>query len=773
MNISYRWLSSILLVKASAEEVADRLSVSGLEVEHIEKWESLPGGLKGFVVGEVLTCEKHPDADRLKVTTVDVGGDNPLNIVCGAPNVAAGQKVVVATVGSTVTISGKDSFEIKKSKIRGQVSEGMICAEDEMGIGSSHDGILVLPEDTKIGTKAADYFGIVEDTVLEIGLTANRGDAASHLGVARDVAALYQMSLPDALHDGMTMPDEPKREVTIENSEDCRRYIGVTIEGVEVKDSPEWLKYHLLAIGIEPKNNVVDATNYILHHYGQPVHAFDSRKLMGGVGVRKAKQGEKICLLDNSEKELYIDDLIIVDESSPVAIAGVMGGEDSSVTESTKSLFLEIAHFHESTVRKTAQRHVLNTDASFRFERGIDINNIPNVAQHLAALITELAGGNVTGYNDVFPNPKTFQAIGFQMDRLNAYAGISYPEERVKGILESLGFGINSIENEWQVTPPSWRNDVAYEVDLFEEVMRIYGFDEIPLTGKMQISLGNFQGMARKKKENQLRNYLADNGFYEAQTNSLTSASYFSTETPLVNISNPLSADMAVMRYSMIPGLLSSISYNQNRQAKTVKLFELGKTYAKTEDGYKETPTLCIVSWGNNEAESWESNTPKADYFDIKRTVTGLVQRLDSGLKIDDLQIQSVSKKWLKQTEVKGEVWAVEIPLKKLFKPARKQVRYEEPSKFFSMRRDLSLVVDKSVQFNDLMSTVNTNKVKNLQDVRVFDIYEGKPLEDNQKAVSLSFFFNKKDAAMKDQEADKAMEKLMSAFENNGAVIRR
>ena len=773
MNISYRWLRSILPVEASAEEVAHRLSVSGLEVEHIEKWESLPGGLKGFVVGEVLTCEKHPDADRLKVTTVNVGSAEPLHIVCGAPNVAAGQKVIVATVGSQVSIPGKEPFEIKKSKIRGQVSEGMICAEDEMGVGHSHDGILVLPEAIKVGISAAEYFGIVLDTVLEIGLTANRGDAASHMGVARDVAALYGLPLPTSTSQNITIPTEIKREVTIENSHDCRRYIGVTIEQIEVKDSPEWLKHSLSAIGIEPKNNVVDATNYILHHYGQPVHAFDSRKLMGGVGVRKAQAGEKITLLDDSEKELTTDDLVIVDESSPVALAGVMGGAESSVSQSTTSVFLEIAHFHESTVRKTAQRHVLNTDASFRFERGIDIENMKHVAQHLATLITDIAGGHITGFNDVFPNPKEVKKISFDYNRLNEYAGITYPIEKAEGILESLGFKVNTKLNPWEVSIPSWRNDVSYDVDLFEEVMRIYGFDEIPLTGKMQISLGNFQGMQRKKKENQLRNYLADKGYFEAQTNSLTSPTYYSEEAPLVQISNPLSTDMSVMRYSMVPGLLTSVAYNQNRQAKSVKLFELGKTYAKTENGYKETPTLCIVSWGNSDAETWESKTRNADFYDLKRVVTGLIQRMDSSLKIDDLQIESVSKKLTKQAEVKGSVWTVEIPLKKLFKPARKTVRYEEPSKFFNMRRDLSLVIDKKVQFKDLLATTNATKVKNLTDVRVFDIYEGKPLEEHQKAVSLSFLFNKKDAPMKDEEADKSMSKLMAAFEENGAVIRR
>jgi len=827
MNISFAWLCDILNQQLSVDEVADRLSVSGLEVEHIEKWESLPGALEGFVIGEVLTCESHPDADRLRVTTVNIGHSEPLHIVCGAPNVAAGQKVVVATVGAMVSIPGKEPFEIKKSKIRGAVSEGMICAEDEMGVGSSHDGILVLPKDVKVGTAAADYFGVVRDTVFEIGLTANRGDAASHLGVARDVAALFSLPLPtlsgftlptygtknknqessaitetsndrfsatlgnsarnnegkklgsksDQSQDGLStasvdFPRKENRGVAIEASEYSDYYIGVAVSGVKVGPSPKWLQYRLRAIGIEPKNNVVDATNYVLHLSGQPVHAFDAAKLSGPVSVRFAKTGENLALLDGRKIELVPQDLVISDARGPLALAGIMGGSDSSVSENTSDLFLEIAHFHAGTVRKSAKRHVINSDASFRFERGIDRDGMLNVAHFLSRLIAQIAGGNVEGYEDFEAKPYHKRTIEIQLSKLNAFAGMDYPADKVVGILQSLGF-IVSGEDSLTLEVPSWRNDVSREVDVYEEIMRIYGYDSIPMSGKMQISLGNFQGMQKKSREDMIRNFFIDRGFYEAQNNSLVSADWYPEGAPLVHLSNPLSADMGVMRMSLIPGLLQSIAYNQNRQAKSVRLFEMGRIYEKTESGYKETPVLSVVAWGDIEAESWESPRRGVDFFDMKRWISALIQRLDSGLSIDDTGIQMVSKKWLKKAEVKGNAIAVEIPLKKLLKPSRKEVKYQPVSKYFGMRRDLSLVVDESIPFAQLQQLVKQSKVKHLSDVRVFDVFQGAPLEAGKKSISLSFFFNRNDQTMLDTDADKAMVKLMEVFESNGALIRR
>ena len=796
MNISFAWLCDILQKELSAQEVAERLSVSGLEVEHTEIWESLPGALQGFVIGEVLTCAPHPDADRLSLTTVNIGQGEPLSIVCGAPNVAAGQKVVVATVGTIVSMPGKESFEIKKSKIRGAVSEGMICAEDEMGVGSSHDGILVLPSNVTVGTPAADYFGVVRDTVFEIGLTANRGDAASHLGVARDVAALFGLPLPklslNVIQENSTevsgsstgntengmlsaFSDFPRKEirgVRIDAADFSDQYIGVSLSGVQVADSPEWLQHRLRAIGIAPKNNVVDATNYVLHYSGQPVHAFDAARLNGSVSVRFAAAGERLALLDGREIELTEQDLVIADASGPQALAGIMGGSRSAVSSETTEIFLEIAHFHAGTVRKSAKRHVLNTDASFRFERGIDRLGMLEVARFLSALIVKIAGATVLGYEDAESKPYTAKYIDIQVDKLNAFAGFEYPATRVKDILGALGFSVSG-EDSLTLAVPSWRNDVSREVDVYEEIMRIYGYDAIPMDGKMQISLGNFQGIQKKFREDIIREFCINSGFYEAQNNSLVSADWYANEAPLVRLSNPLSSDMGVMRLSLVPGLLQSVAYNQNRQAKSVRLFELGRTYEKTDAGYKETPVLTLVAWGDADVESWESAKRGVDYFDMKRWITALLQRLDSGLSIDDTGIHAVSKAWLKKAEVKGTVVAVEIPLKKLLKAGRKSVKYEAVSKFFGMRRDLSLVVDQNTPFASLQQLVKQHKIKYLSDVRVFDVFEGAPLEAGKKAISLSFHFNRGDSTMLDADADKSMLKLMEVFESNGALIRR
>ena len=806
MNISFAWLCDILQKELSAQEVAERLSVSGLEVEHTEIWESLPGALQGFVIGEVLTCVPHPDADRLRLTTVTVGQGEPLSIVCGAPNVAAGQKVVVATVGTLVSMPGKEPFEIKKSKIRGAVSEGMICAEDEMGVGSSHDGILVLPSNVTVGTPAADYFGVVRDTVFEIGLTANRGDAASHLGVARDVAALFGLPLPTLASAFKNFPrnidaplthsvtnsadssnvesgaglsvallDLPRKEirgVRIDAADFSDHYIGVSLSGIQVADSPEWLQHRLLAIGIVPKNNVVDATNYVLHYSGQPVHAFDAARLSGSVAVRFAQAGERLALLDGREIALTEQDLVIADASGPQALAGIMGGSRSAVSSETTDIFLEIAHFHAGTVRKSAKRHALNTDASFRFERGIDRLGMPNVAAFLSELIVKIAGATVLGYEDVETKPYIAKHIDIQASKLNTFAGFDYPATKVKDILGALGFLVSG-EDSLTLAVPSWRNDVSREVDVYEEIMRIYGYDAIPMNGKMQISLGNFQGIQKKFREDIIREFCINSGFYEAQNNSLVAADWYAAEAPLVRLSNPLSSDMGVMRLSLVPGLLQSVAYNQNRQAKSVRLFELGRTYEKTDAGYTETPVLTMVAWGDVEVESWESAKRGVDYFDMKRWIAALLKRLDSGLSIDDTGIHAVSKAWLKKAEVKGSVIAVEIPLKKLLKAGRKTVKYEAVSKFFGMRRDLSLVVDQNTPFASLQQLVKQHKIKYLSDVRVFDVFEGAPLEAGKKAISLSFHFNRADSTMLDADADKSMLKLMEVFESNGALIRR
>ncbi len=772
MKISINWLRDILPTNVEANEIADRLSVSGLEVEHIEEWQSLPGGLKGFVIGEVLTCEQHPNADRLRLTTVNIGQAQPLHIVCGAPNVAAGQKVIVATVGTEINMKGKEPFVIAKSKIRGEASEGMICAEDEMGMGTNHDGILVLPNDVIVGTSAADYFGVEVDTVIEIGLTANRGDAASHLGVARDLAGLLGLSIPQKNIPQIEKTAE-KLSIEIADTALCERYYGIKIEGVKIAPSPQWLQNRLRAIDIEPKNNVVDATNYILHSVGQPVHAFDADQINGKVTVRKAVAGEKIVLLDGNEKELHADDIIIADSALPLAIAGVMGGKNSAVSENTTNLFLEIAHFHAGLVRKTAKRHVINTDASFRFERGIDKANIDLYGRALADLIVQIAGGKIVAHEDVYPTKHVAQTISLNIAALNAFSGIEIPQNEVASILKHLGFGIAENGNEISVTVPSWRNDVTELVDIYEEVMRIYGFDKIPMSGKMQVSLGSFEGMRKRKIENKLRAYLVSQGVFEASTNSLTTSSWWEGDENLVQLSNPLSSDMGVMRKSIVPGLLQSVAFNKNRQADKVALFEIGRTYEKTEQSFKETPVLTMVFWGKNSIESWESPQRALDFFDIKRLIMGALKSIDSGMNADDIEIAVVKSNWIKKADLSGTVFSVEIPLKKLLKPGKKALKYVAPPKFPSMRRDLSLVVDTKVTFGDLQKIVKLQKINILTETRVFSVFEGKPLDEGKKAIALSFHLNKTDASLTDKDADAVMQKLMTAFEQSGAVIRR
>jgi len=772
MKISINWLRDIIPTNVDAIEIADRLSVSGLEVEHIEEWQSLPGGLKGFVVGEVLTCEQHPNADRLRLTTVNIGAAEPLHIVCGAPNVAAQQKVVVATVGTEINMKGKEPFVIIKSKIRGEASEGMICAEDEMGMGTNHDGILVLPNDAKVGTTAADYFGVEVDTIIEIGLTANRGDAASHLGVARDLAGLLRLSIPQKNIPQIANTTE-KLDIQISDSALCERYYGIKIEGVKIAPSPQWLQNRLRAIDIEPNNNVVDATNYILHSVGQPVHAFDADKINGNVSVRKAVTGEKIVLLDGNEKELNADDIVIADASSALAIAGVMGGKNSAVSENTTNLFLEIAHFHPGMVRKTAKRHVINTDASFRFERGIDKANIDLYGRSLADLILQIAGGKIIAHEDVYLTPHIAQTISLSIAALNAFIGIDIAQNEAASILKHLGFGVSEHDGCIWVTVPSWRNDVSELVDLFEEVMRIYGFDKIPMSGKMQISLGNFEGMRKRKIENKLRAYLVSQGVFEASTNSLTTSGWWEGDENLVQLSNPLSSDMGVMRKSIVPGLLQSVAFNKNRQADKVALFEIGRTYEKTEQSFKETPVLTMVFWGKSTVESWESPQRAIDFFDIKRLLKGALSVIDSALNIEDIEIGLVNPNWLKKADLNGTVFSVEIPLKKLLKSGKKTLKYVAPPKFPTMRRDLSLVLDATVTFGELQKIIKAQKINFLTETKVFSVFEGKPLDEGKKAIALSFHLNKPDASLTDKDADAVMQKLMTAFEQSGAVIRR
>ena len=772
MKISIDWLKSILPTEATADEISDLLSVSGLEVEHIEPWFSVGSGLQGFVVGEVMSCVPHPNADRLRVTTVNVGGDALLPIVCGAPNVAEGQKVVVALVGTEIQMPGKESFVIGKAKIRGEVSEGMICAEDECGVGNSHDGIVVLRSDAQVGMPAAEYFGVASDVVLEIGLTANRGDAASHLGVANDLAALLKQDFDRITH--QTLPIKSQgRLVSIADSDLCQRYIALEIQGLQLGDSPDFVKHRLRAIGIEPRNNVVDTTNYFLHQTGQPMHAFDADLLEGNLVVRLALADEKLVLLDGKSINLDSQDVVIADASGAIALAGVMGGLKTAVNANTKNILLEIAHFHPTLVRKSAKRHHLHTDAGFRFERGVDVENMANAASLAGFHLVEHCGGTWVANFEVSTGTFETRKINLNVSELNKFAGLDIPVLEIRRILGQLGFGVIESNNHWEVSVPGWRNDVSIAVDLYEEVMRIYGYDHVPMDGKLQATLGTFEGMGLRKSENRMRQYLINQGMLEASTNSLHPSAWYPGMEDLVYLSNPLSADMDVMRASLTPGLLQSVAYNINRKAESVQLFEVGRTYRKTSKGFKETPMLSMVFWGAVQPESWESKAKMADYYHVKRRVMGILRSLGSEATADNITIAEAPKNWLTAAEINGTVWCVEFPWRKFIKQKSETLKVVSAPKYPGMRRDLSLVVAKEQRFAELEGVVKSIKLPLLQDVRVFDVFEGKPLDAGQKAVALSFQFLNAESTLTDTEVDRCMDKLMKAFEAVGASIRK
>lgn len=778
MLISVNWLRDLVKVDASAQEIADRLSVSGLEVEHLDAWETVKGGLKGFVIGHVMACEKHPNADKLSITKVDIGLGELQPIVCGAPNVTAGQKVVVATVGTEVTVPGKGSFTIGEAKIRGEISRGMICAEDEMGIGTSHDGILVLPHEAPVGKPAAEYFKVVSDEVLEIGLTANRGDAASHLGVARDVAALFGTHVVKPQPD-VALPATGNWNLVIENPDICQRYIGLEVKNVKTLPSPDWMQNRLRAIGIEPKNILVDATNYVLHELGQPIHAFDADKLQGNaIGVRLAVAGEKFTTLDKIERTCKGGELVIADASGPIAFAGVMGGLDAAVTENTSRILIESAHFHAGLVRKTARAHGLNTDASFRFERGTDVEICELAAARVASLIMQVAGGEVVGKNDHYPSPFVPKKLVLDLNRLNAFAGHEIPAEKAAEILDDLGFGVQAQAQTLEVAIPSWRNDVHETVDLYEEVMRIYGYDQIPMSGKMRATLPVFEGFKLRQIENKGRDFLVANGFFEANNNSLSSAEYYQPEVVanLVEVSNPLSSDLQYMRGSLLPGLLQNAVYNRNRKNENIRFFEFGNVYARAGAGFAETRMLGILAGGAQTEESWEQKQQDMDYFFVKRQVSNLLAAVGFAGNVEAVcSITQVAKRDLKIHDLEGSFWYAEVQWAQVVQQGKPEgFKVIEPPRFPYMRRDLSLVLDKNVGYSQIEKVVNAQKIAILQGNKVFDVFEGKPLPEGKKSVAVAFYLGNPESTLTDADADKAMEQLMAAFEKEtGALIRR
>ena len=806
MKISNNWLQDYLKTDLSIDETSDLLTDIGLEVEGVENHESIKGGLIGIVIGKILTVEKHPDADRLNLTTVDIGEGDPLHIVCGAPNVTVNLKVPVATVGTWIHI-GDDSFKIKRSKIRGQVSDGMICGPDEIGLGAKTDGIMELPDDAPIGQAGSKYFDIKTDTVFEIGLTPNRTDAMSHIGVARDLKAALnskdhnlKMCLP-SVKDFSIDSNSLEIKVDVQTPELCPRYSGLTISNITVKDSPEWLKNRLLSIGINPINNIVDITNYVLHETGQPLHAFDANKIDGNtIIVKTAKSKSKFITLDESERELSVEDLMICNENEPMCIAGVFGGLKSGVNENTTTIFLESAYFNPISIRKTAKRHILSTDASFRYERGCDPNITVYALKRAAILIKEICNGKITSdIIDFYPKPIENVNVNFSFDSLNKIAGEKINKDLVKKILKNLE--INIIEDSADsliLSIPTYRVDVTREIDVIEEVLRIYGFNTIALPDKLSTSITISNSIDSYKLKKVLSNLLASNGFNEIMNNSLTKSSYnkfieeFKDENN-VNILNPLSSDLNIMRRTLLFSALESVEYNNNRKNSNLKFFEFGKSY-QIFDKYEENQHLYLTITGNKYEENWNVKNEKVDFFFIKEMVHTILSRLGlNKYKVKEVNTNGLSRGLMYSVKKKPLVYFgnVDSNILKSYKirnsvfiadfnwdlildlVGNNKIVYKPVNKFPIIRRDLSLLINQDVSFSQLEKIARSVNNSLLQEVNLFDVYIGDKLPDNKKSYAISFVFEDNSKTLTDYQIDEVMKKLIAEFESSvGAEIR-
>lgn len=808
MKISYNWLKQFLKTDWTPEQTSELLTDLGLEVEGIDTYQSVKGGLEGIVIGEVLTCRKHPNADKLKITTVNIGEKDPLQIVCGAPNVAAGQKVPVATIGTTLYNEEGEAWTIKKGKIRGEESHGMICAEDELGLGKSHDGIMVLDTDLKVGTLAADIFDIENDHVFEIGLTPNRADAMSHLGTARDLkAGLVQKEINlelitpsvSAFHvENRTL----KIDVDVKNKDLAPRYCGVTISGIKVAESPAWLQHRLKAIGLSPINNIVDATNYVLHDLGQPLHAFDAVKISGHkIEVKTLKTGTKFTTLDGVERELHEDDLMICDAEKPMCIAGVFGGIHSGVSESTTSIFLESAYFNPISIRKSAKRHGLNTDASFRFERGIDPSITEYALKRAALLIQELAGGEITSdIIDIYPNKIKDFEVRLSFENAKKLIGEEIPKETIKSILTSLEIKVNNVtEAGLGLTVPAYRNDVQREADIIEEILRVYGYNNIAITEKLNASISSTTRFEDYKIQNIVGNQLASRGFYEMLSNSLTTPNYLALSEQLkeehnITMLNPLSNDLSVLRQSLLFSGLEAVSFNINRKRGDLKLFEFGKTYHGYSDKREEFKHLSIFVTGNKSQESWIDKTKKSDFFYLKGIINSILDRLGLS-KINEAPTKNdilsegltlslgknklvdfglVKKPILKTFDISQDVlfanfyWDAILDMVK-----HNKIVFKTIPKYPEVKRDFALLVDDAVTFESIYKLAKQSEKQLLKNVNLFDVYQGKNLPKGKKSYAVSFTIQDENKTLTDKQIDKIMSKLQSSFENQlGAELR-
>ena len=812
MNISYNWLKEYVNFDLTPDEVAAALTSIGLETGSVEEVQTIKGGLEGLVIGEVLTCVEHPNSDHLHITTVNLGNGEPTQIVCGAPNVAAGQKVVVATLG-TKLYDGDECFTIKKSKIRGVESIGMICAEDEIGIGTSHDGIIVLPEDAVPGTLAKDYYNVKSDYVLEVDITPNRADACSHYGVARDLYAYLiqngkQATLQRPSVEAFAVENHDLDiKVTVENSEACPRYAGVTVKGVTVKESPEWLQNKLHLIGVRPINNVVDITNYIVHAFGQPLHCFDADKIKGGeVIVKTMPEGTPFVTLDGVERKLNERDLMICNKEEAMCIAGVFGGLDSGSTETTTDVFIESAYFHPTWVRKTARRHGLNTDASFRFERGIDPNITIYCLKLAALLVKELAGGTISSeIKDICVAPAQDFVVELAYEKIHSLVGKVIPVETIKSIVSSLEMKItNETAEGLTLAVPPYRVDVQRDCDVIEDILRIYGYNNVEIPSTLKSSLTT-KGDA--DKSNKLQNLVAEQlvgcGFNEILNNSLTRAAYYDglesyPSNHLVMLMNPLSADLNSVRQTLLFGGLESIAHNANRKNADLKFFEFGNCYyfdadkknpEKTLDAYSEDYHLGLWVTGKRVSNSWAHADENSSVYELKAYVENILKRLGLDLRnlvvgnlTDDIFAAALSvntkggkrlatfgvvtKKLLKVFDIDNEVYYADFDWKELMKAIRSvKISYKEISKFPAVKRDLALLLDKNVQFAEIEKIAYETEKKLLKEVELFDVYEGKNLEAGKKSYAVSFLLQDESQTLNDKMIDKIMSKLVKNLE--------
>ncbi|MBC34756.1 MAG: phenylalanine--tRNA ligase subunit beta [Bacteroidetes bacterium] len=821
MKISYSWLKRYVDFDIAPEELSVLLTDCGLEVEGLEKVQSIKGGLEGIVIGEIKTAEKHPNADKLTCTTVDVGAEELLSIVCGAPNVAAGQRVPVATVGA-ILYSGDDSFQIKKSKIRGELSQGMICAEDELGLGTSHDGIMVLGEDAQIGMPAKEYFKVEDDYVFEIGLTPNRADATSHIGSARDVVAVINQFYPEK-KTSLKLPsveefkvDNTNLTIPVEivDVDACPRYSALTISGIEVKESPEWMQNLLKAIGVRPINNIVDITNFVLHETGHPLHAFNADKIEGGKAViRKMPKGTKFTTLDEIERELTENDLMICDAEKGMCIGGVFGGINSGVKDDTKNIFLESAYFDPATIRKTAKYHGLQTDASFRFERGADPNMTVFALKRAAMLIKELAGGEITSeIIDVYPEEIKPWEVEVSYKNVDRLIGKSIERDTIQTILKDLEVEVlESTEEGLRLLVPTFKVDVTREADIIEEILRVYGYNNIDFDESLRSSISYSQQPDKEQVQNMIADYLANNNFAEIINNSLTSSSYTERSEVYnaehnVPMLNPLSQELNVMRQSLMFGGLESIAYNVNRKNSDLNFFEFGFVYSmdkSKEDAentlkkYAEAKELSIFITGNTAKENWYQPVQKTDFIQLKMNVLNVLKRL--GVKVTQMTFNNevnanfsygqqilvnnkviaaygqLTKAVCKSFDIKQDVYYAELKWDSIFKLLGKlKIQYQSIPKFPEVRRDLAMLLDKTVRFEELEKLAYKTEKKLLKSVSLFDIYEGDKIEAGKKSYALNFILQDPQQTLTDKVVDKVMKKMMYVFEQNlNAIIRK